>query len=179
MTIASTLLELLMGVSHTDPAGTKSSVRQFIPAHELCEKDSVIIDMLNSKGHEDVCFCICDPNKMDMPIIFASQGFCNFTGYANNEIEGRNCRFLQGEGTAPDDVAHIRSCLEKETEGSINLLNYRKDGTPFVNEFFLAPLRDAQGKVCYYIGVQCEVEKLGPGQAPKNPGWVYTQGNHV
>ena len=86
---------------------------------------------------------------MDMPIIFASQGFCNFTGYANNEIEGRNCRFLQGEGTAPDDVAHIRSCLEKETEGSINLLNYRKDGTPFVNEFFLAPLRDAQGKVCY------------------------------
>lgn len=148
MIIGSILLEKL-GVTHMYPSSTQSSVRQFVPSKELCEKDLILVDMLNSKGHENVCFCICDPNKMDMPITFASFGFCNFTGYDYKEIEGRNCRFLQGEGTDAGDVERIRSCLKEETEGSINLLNYRKDGTPFVNQFFLSPLRDTHGAVCY------------------------------
>ena len=135
MTIGSLLLEMLGGIP-TYPVSSQLSVRQFVTTKELCEKDLILMDMLNSKGHENVCFCICDPNKTDMPIVFASSGFCNFTGYDCKEIEGRNCRFLQGEGTDAEDVARIRSCLKEETEGSINLLNYRKDGTPFVNESF-------------------------------------------
>ena len=129
-----------------------------------------IIDMLNSAGHEDVSFCICDPGQDDCPIIFASDGFCNFTGYAVNEIEGRNCRFLQGPGTEKADVDKIRSAIKSEKEESVNLLNYKKDGTSFNNQFFLSPLYDREGKLAYYIGCQCSVKKLGPGQAPANPG---------
>jgi PAS domain S-box-containing protein len=129
-----------------------------------------IIDMLNSAGHEDVSFCICDPDQDDCPIIFASDGFCNFTGYAVDEIEGRNCRFLQGPGTEKADVDKIRSAIKNEKEDSVNLLNYKKDGTSFNNEFFLSPLYGKDGRLEYYIGVQCSVKKLGPGQAPANPG---------
>ena len=129
-----------------------------------------IIDMLNSTGHEDVSFCVCDPDQEDSPIIFASDGFCSFTGYAANEIEGRNCRFLQGPGTEKADVEKIRSAIKSEKEESVNLLNYNKDGTSFNNQFFLSPLYDREGKLAYYIGVQCSVKKLGPGQAPANPG---------
>lgn len=126
--------------------------------------------MLNSAGHEDVSFCICDPDQKDCPIVFASDGFCNFTGYAVDEIEGRNCRFLQGPGTEKADVDKIRSAVKNEKEDSVNLLNYKKDGTSFNNEFFLSPLYGKDGKLKYYIGVQCSVKKLGPGQAPANPG---------
>lgn len=127
----------------------KSSARQFIPDKELCETDNILVDMLNSQGHEGVSFCVCDPHLADMPIIFASDGFCNFTGYLYNEIEGRNCRFLQGPETKRDEVDRIREAIQSEEERCVNLLNYRKDGTSFVNEFFISPLRDKEKKSQY------------------------------
>lgn len=152
---------------------TPPTARQFVPTKDLCEKDFVVIDMLNSAGHEHVSFCITDPAKTDNPIIFCSDGFSNFTGYASTEIEGRNCRFLQGKETSETDVTRIRTCIQQGLAVSVNLLNYRKDGTPFNNEFFLSPLYDNDKQLCYFIGVQCPVKHLGPGQAPSNPGYVH------
>mmetsp|Transcript_9784 Transcript_9784/g.14709 ORF Transcript_9784/g.14709 Transcript_9784/m.14709 type:complete len:190 (-) Transcript_9784:352-921(-) len=168
-------------VNDDEQSNSSMNTRSFLPSKSLTEKDHVLIDMLNSQGHEEVSYCICDPDATDMPIIFASDGFCNFTGYAHDEIEGRNCRFLQGPNTAKDDVDRIRMAIKGDTEANVNLLNYRKDGTTFVNQFFLAPLhaRDEPSKVVYHIGVQTCVPDEGPGQMIANPGWVYTQGNHA
>ena len=127
----------------------KSTARQFVSSKELCEKDEILIAMLNSKGHEHVSFCICDPDQNDCPIIFASDGFCGFTQYDHTEIEGRNCRFLQGKETSKDDVDRIRTAIKNQQATSVNLLNYRKDGTSFANEFFLSPLHDDEGKLLY------------------------------
>mmetsp|Transcript_29360 Transcript_29360/g.41078 ORF Transcript_29360/g.41078 Transcript_29360/m.41078 type:complete len:183 (-) Transcript_29360:403-951(-) len=162
-----------------EPPPKSPTARHFEPAKDVSEKDMVIVDMLNSQGHEDICYCVCDPDQADMPIVFASDGFCDFTGYNHTEIEGRNCRFLQGQDTSPDDVQRIRNAIKDEVEASVNLLNYRKDGTTFVNEFFIAPLHDNDKKTTYFIGVQCAVPFLGPGQMPSNTGWVYSQGKHV
>mmetsp|Transcript_29658 Transcript_29658/g.53630 ORF Transcript_29658/g.53630 Transcript_29658/m.53630 type:complete len:181 (+) Transcript_29658:56-598(+) len=180
MTLASEIMNMLGVYSTTEPpqAG-KSSARQFVPEKELCQTDNILVDMLNSQGHEDVSFCVCDPHQADFPIIFASEGFCRFTGYTYDEIDGRNCRFLQGPDTKREEVDRIRDAIESEEERSVNLLNYRKDGTAFVNQFFISPLHDKNKKTQYFIGVQCEVPKKGDGQMPANVGWVYTQGNHV
>ena len=174
----SSILKSVLQYSQPEERAEQSSARQFIPSKRLCEKDNVVIDMLNSSGHEDVCFCICDPSQKDMPIIFASEGFCKFTGYTHEEIEGRNCRFLQGPETDSRDVDRIRMAIKLEKETSVNLLNYRKDGSTFFNEFFLSPLRDdvkdgKKGEVMYFIGVQCAVDRLGPGQMPSNKGYVH------
>jgi PAS domain-containing protein len=40
-------------------------------------------------------FVVSDPFLPDCPIVFASEGFYNMTGYSPDEILGRNCRFLQ------------------------------------------------------------------------------------
>ena len=165
--------------------------RQFVPTKSLQERDNTIIDiMLNSIGHDDISFCICDPNLDDCPIIYASDGFCVVTGYDYTEIEGKNCRFLQGPETSTYDVNKIRDAIKNQKEASVNLLNYKKDGTKFNNQFFMCPLYysssasyinndDKKKSLAYFIGVQCSVKKLGPGQAPSNLGWVYTQGLHV
>lgn len=87
-------LRHLLGESNEEEAAERTA-RTFDPSKDLIEKDHLLIDMLNSPGHEDVFYCICDPDKDDCPIIFSSDGFCSFTGYSHEEIEGRNCRFLQ------------------------------------------------------------------------------------
>ena len=160
--------------------------RPFEPKKPLRERDEMILALLNSAGHENVSYCVCDPALKDCPIIFASDGFCTLTGYTFQEIEGQNCRFLQGRETKVEDIKKIRHAIETEQESSVNLLNYKKDGTPFNNQFFIMPMYDEEDsdggnnkKLQYFAGIQCSVQKLGPGQCPQNVGWIYTSGLHA
>jgi len=102
-------------------------------------------------------FVVTDPSLPDNPIVYASQGFLNLTGYSLDQILGRNCRFLQGPETDPKAVERIRKAIEQGNDMSVCLLNYRVDGTTFWNQFFIAALRDASGAVTNFVGVQCKV----------------------
>ncbi|TFJ88379.1 hypothetical protein NSK_000728 [Nannochloropsis salina CCMP1776] len=104
-------------------------------------------------------FTVSDPSLPDNPIIYASQGFLDLTGYTSDQIVGRNCRFLQGPGTDPAAVDIIRRGVALGEDTSVCLLNYRADGTPFWNQFFVAALRDMEGNIVNYVGVQCKVEE--------------------
>ena len=73
---------------------------------------------------------------------------------------GRNRRFLQGPRTDPRRVGEIRDAVAGEHECLVTLLNYRKDGETFWNRFFIAPLRDSEGKArTAYVGVQVDVSE--------------------
>merc|ERR1711935_855731 len=102
-------------------------------------------------------FVVTDPSLPDNPIVYATQGFLNLTGYTLDQVLGRNCRFLQGPETDPKAVDKIRKAIEAGIDMSVCLLNYRVDGTPFWNQFFIAALRDAAGNITNYVGVQCKV----------------------
>ena len=102
-------------------------------------------------------FVVTDPSLPDNPIVYASQGFLNLTGYTLDQILGRNCRFLQGPETDPKSVERIRKAIEQGNDMSVCLLNYRVDGSTFWNQFFIAALRDAAGNVTNFVGVQCKV----------------------
>jgi PAS domain S-box-containing protein len=102
-------------------------------------------------------FVVTDPSLPDNPIVYASQGFLNLTGYSLDQILGRNCRFLQGPETDPKAVERIRHAIDQGNDLSVCLLNYRVDGTTFWNQFFIAALRDASGNITNFVGVQCKV----------------------
>lgn len=102
-------------------------------------------------------FVVTDPSLPDNPIVYATQGFLNLTGYTLDQVLGRNCRFLQGPETDPKSVEKIRKAVETGNDMSVCLLNYRVDGTTFWNQFFIAALRDANGNITNYVGVQCKV----------------------
>jgi PAS domain S-box-containing protein len=104
-------------------------------------------------------FVISDPSMPDNPIVYASQGFLALTGYTLNQVLGRNCRFLQGPETDPRAVDKIRKGIELGEDTTVCLLNYRVDGSTFWNQFFIAALRDGDGNVVNYLGVQCKVSE--------------------
>lgn len=102
----------------------------------------------------DLSVVISDPSLPDNPLIFVSEEFERQTGYAADEVIGRNCRFLQGPDTDPAAVQAIRDALAAHTEITVDLLNYRKDGQPYWNRLRLRPLRDEAGTIRYYICAQ-------------------------
>ncbi|XP_073054755.1 phototropin-1-like isoform X2 [Primulina eburnea] len=112
-------------------------------------------------------FVVSDATKPDYPIMYASAGFFKMTGYTAKEVIGRNCRFLQGKDTDPDDVAKIREALQRGSSWCGRLLNYKKDGTSFWNLLTISPIKDETGKVLKYIGMQVEVSKHTEGAKEK------------
>ncbi len=100
---------------------------------------------------------ITDPGQPDNPIVYASPGFERITGYGAEEVLGRNCRFLQGKDTDPVEVARLREAVRAGEPCTVELLNYRKDGTPFWNELSLSPVRDDGGRLTHFVGVQVDV----------------------
>ncbi|XP_016436377.1 phototropin-1 [Nicotiana tabacum] len=112
-------------------------------------------------------FVVSDATKPDYPILYASAGFFKMTGYTSKEVIGRNCRFMQGSDTDPEDVAKIREALQSGSTYCGRLLNYKKDGTPFWNLLTIAPIKDEAGKVLKFIGMQVEVSKHTEGAKDK------------
>lgn len=113
-------------------------------------------------------FVVSDATKPDYPILYASAGFFKMTGYSSKEVVGRNCRFLQGADTDPKDVAKIREALREGKNYCGRLLNYKKDGTAFWNLLTIAPIKDEDGVVLKFIGMQVEVSKHTEGYKDKS-----------
>nr|AML77131.1 putative LOV domain-containing protein [Hafniomonas reticulata] len=110
-------------------------------------------------------FVVADATLPDCPLVFASEGFYLMTGYGPDEVLGHNCRFLQGEGTDPKEVAKIRDAIRKGEPSSVRLLNYRKDGTPFWNLLTVTPIKTPDGKISKFVGVQVDVTSKTEGKA--------------
>jgi len=102
------------------------------------------------------CFCLTDPKIADNAILYASDGFINVTGYSRRDIIPRNCRFLQGAKTDRVTVTNMKIAIDNGQETTQLLLNYRKDGTPFWNLLYVAPLRDEAGNIVFYLGGQID-----------------------
>ena len=147
---------------------TPPPARPFVPDKGLCERDKLIINMLNSQGHEHVSFCITDPALEDNPVIYISGGFAALTGYQPKDVEGKNCRFLQGPETVKSDVLHIKEAIKEERDCNVHLLNHKKDGTVFANEFFLTTLKTPENDVAYFIGIQADAMESGLARRRKS-----------
>ena len=108
---------------------------------------------------------LSDPHQPDNPIVFCNQAFELLTGYSQDEIVGRNCRFLQGAGTDPEAIAEIRRALRGSSDVHLELMNYRKDGTPFWNALFISPVIDTSGALVYHFASQLDVTRRRDAEA--------------
>ncbi|KAL8277730.1 hypothetical protein RQP46_009852 [Phenoliferia psychrophenolica] len=113
-------------------------------------------------------FLVVDAKRYDMPIVFASETFSTLTGYRNDEILGRNCRFLQ----SPDGITaqgtprkytdshaawHMRKHISTGKESQSSLINYRRSGEAFINLVTIIPITWDSDEIAYYVGFQVDL----------------------
>ncbi|ANA39392.1 diguanylate cyclase [Geobacter anodireducens] len=90
-------------------------------------------------------------------IIYVNPAFERMTGYAGHEVLGKNPRFLRGNDRDQVELRKLAMALEERREGYFVLRNYRKDGSQFMNELYVAPVRDRDGAVTNYIGIMNDI----------------------
>lgn len=113
---------------------------------------------LLSEEEREQSVVITNPALPDNPMIFISDEFEVQTGYSAEEALGRNCRFLQGPETDPKAVEAISEALKTESPITVDILNYKKDGTKFWNRLRIRPLYSEDGKVMFYAGAQNPID---------------------
>ncbi|WP_369742378.1 EAL domain-containing protein [Pseudidiomarina sp. PP-1MA] len=102
---------------------------------------------------------IADANVIGFPVVYVNKVFQQITGYSYHEIVGKSCALLQGPQTDPFTVTEIAQALREKRDFRTQILNYRKDGSSFWNELYLSPVRDDQGDVTHFLGVQHDVSE--------------------
>jgi PAS domain S-box-containing protein len=100
---------------------------------------------------------ITDPNQPDDPIVYVNPAFERTTGYAAEEVLGRNCRFLQRQDRAQPALEELKAAVCEGRHCTVVLRNYRKDGTLFWNELSIYSVRDEDGRMTNFVGVQNDV----------------------
>ena len=113
--------------------------------------------VLDAIKFSPIATVVSDPTKSDNPIIAVNDAFCTLTGYSEAEVIGRNCRFLRGPDTENGQTEKLRSDVYGQRPALAELINYRKDGSPFRNAVMIAPLFDDLGNLQLFVGSQIEV----------------------
>lgn len=126
----------------SSPADTDAWVRLFM---------SSVMDF------DQIGVLVCDASLSMCPIIFANVGFERTTGYSREAVVGHSCRFLQGPRTDPDSVVTLAEALRTATKAHVKLINYRKDGTVFLNMLALQPIFDCTGMFRFMVALSAEM----------------------
>lgn len=131
-------------VTHEDVTELKSTEEELLLKNAAIERanDGIVLT---------------DPTQPDDPVVYASPGFLKLTGYTKEEVLGRNCRFLQGPDTDPKVIQKIRDAVKNERPFVCEVINYTKSGHAWMNRLKLEPIRDEQGKLLRYLGVQSNI----------------------
>ncbi|WP_435417860.1 LuxR C-terminal-related transcriptional regulator [Parerythrobacter aurantius] len=118
-----------------------------------------VLDLIEASPIASV---VSDPRLPDNPLVAVNQAFVDLTGYSQEECVGRNCRFLSGSGTEPWLSDKIKEGVREHRPVLVEILNYKKDGSPFRNAVLVAPIFDDREELLYFLGSQVEVRDDEP-----------------
>ncbi len=105
------------------------------------------------------CLTIVDVKSKGRPCVFVNDKFLENTGYEADEAIGRNLSYLQGKRTQVDTIEFMRKSFDEGVSCIQDLINYKKDGTPFLNRLLLLPLKGEEGEL-FYIGFQNDITEV-------------------
>jgi PAS domain S-box-containing protein len=135
-------------------AGVKHWQASFISREGLQDRSNVFFAAVEMTRMPMV---VTDPRQPDNPIVFANGAFFDLTQYKEEQVLGRNCRMLQGPDTDRRTVDEIRTAIAEQRPVSVDILNYKADGSTFWNALFLGPVFDAEGQLLYFFASQMDI----------------------
>ncbi len=119
-----------------------------------------LVDYLH---HSRVALAIASASD-DHHLVLVNDAFSTLTGYAPADVIGRNCRLLQRDAANVEPRARLRAFLEQPGQANVRtpIVNFRKDGRPFVNLLFMSRLRSSLGGPGYVFASQFDVSRSQP-----------------
>lgn len=130
-----------------------------ITARRSAEQQQHLLQSVVVQTHEGVLITEAEP--IDAPhgpkIIYVNRALEIMTGYRAAEMIGQTPRILQGPKTNKHELQRLKEALRRWEACTVEVVNYRKDGTEFINEFTVSPVANDAGSFTHWIAVQRDV----------------------
>jgi diguanylate cyclase (GGDEF)-like protein/PAS domain S-box-containing protein len=123
--------------------------------------DKLVDDVVAPFESATLAMVLADARLPDVPVISVNAAFEGLTGYSAAEALGRNCRFLSGAESDPVQLRRLARAVEQGEPCRAVVWNRRRDGSPFLNEVIITPVRDHSGRLCLFKGLLREVDSTG------------------
>lgn len=127
------------------------------PPQDVSEYEPDPKEIVRAINEAPIGVSLSHANLPDAPLVYINDAWEDVTGYEREHVLGRNPRFLQGPETDSQTTESIAKAIENDAPITVEMRNYRRDGTPFWNELTVAPVRDDDGDVVHYVGFQNDV----------------------
>ncbi|SFR37933.1 MULTISPECIES: bacterio-opsin activator domain-containing protein [Halorubrum] len=142
-----------------DVSAVSSGAPAAEPRRDVSDHEPSAAEVTRAVEDAPIGISISDPDLPDYPLVYVNDAWEAHTGYPVEEVLGRNPRFLQGPETDPETVEEIAEAIGNEEQVTVEIRNYRRDGTPFWNELTVAPVYDEAGDLAHYVGFQNDVSE--------------------
>ncbi len=118
--------------------------------------------LIEAIGLSPIAMVVSNPRRTDNPLELINPAFTALTGYSEIEALDRNCRFLAGNCPQTAATTLIRNAIGAHRPVIADILNYRRDGTPFRNGVMITPLFDDDGELAWFLGSQVDLGEDAP-----------------
>jgi len=95
--------------------------------------------------------------KPGYPVVYVNPAFCELTGYGPHEVVGKSPSILQGPNTDKEVLERLNKNIEAGELFHGQAINYRKDGTEFMMDWKIAPIKNDKEVITHYLAIQREV----------------------
>lgn len=133
------------------------SMEQLRQRAEIAERN---LRLLESAIRQDYDSILITELGLDAPgplIVYVNDGFTRITGYSREEVIGKSPRILQGPKTDRAVLDKLKDALQKGHSFFGQTVNYRKDGSEFVNQWDIHPLENEAGEITHWVSYQHDI----------------------
>jgi len=165
-TAAETLHAAKMAAAETLSVAKKAAAQTLLVARQEADKTLAVAKAMVHSINQELLLRQQALNSISQGVLitdnkrhvtYINDAFEHMTGYTRAEMMGGSCAVLQGVSTNPETVNALRTALDAGQSFHSEILNYRKDGTLWWNELSITPVRDSEGNVTQFVGVQNDI----------------------
>lgn len=118
-----------------------------------------LLESATNDGYDSILITELSLDKPGPEIVYVNDGFCEMTGYSREEVIGKTPRILQGPKTDQDVLDRLKEHLSDGQCFFGQTINYRKDGSEFINQWDIHPLTDEEGNPTHWVSYQHDISK--------------------
>lgn len=134
------------------------AIRNDISKKKAEEERLHLMNMVITNTRDAILITEAEPVDEPGPrILFVNEAFTRMTGYTEKEVIGKTPRILQGPDTDAKELERLKTALKNWEPCEIEVLNYKKNGEPFWNNFTVAPVANEKGWYTHWVAVERDV----------------------
>ena len=137
----------------------KAFVQDIVEETEELEKRLNLLESAIRSDYDSILITELTLEKPGPKIVYVNDGFCKMTGYSKEEVIGKTPRILQGPKTDRDVLDKLKRRLKEGQSFFGQAVNYRKDGTEFINQWDIHPLTAKDGNITHWVSYQHDITK--------------------